>query len=254
MNTKKLCLPVLLLALMGNAGCPRASDFMRLYGYTEIRPPSKILTPGTMVLITNKSPFEARVICDVEDSVGDVTLTRSQTASGLLKQMQGKQSSLDASVMGLVKENSAYKHVQNIDVTLDNVSILEITDANILEALGARSQSCEHAVRQRLKQGYTITMISSALVADVKYTIHWATEATQELSVDDKMGLMHDLSLTLGGKAEQVTDASIYAKGLIWGVRDDEFLAALSQPDVDESEIPRGTRQIDVEKVVLVAP
>jgi len=247
--------PVLMACVMGNTGCPHASDFMRLYGYTEIRPPSGLLRPGSLVAITRRNPFEAKMICDAQASLGpEVSLVMSQTASGTLKKMQGQSSSLDASVLGMIKENARYKYVQNIDVTLQNVSIVEITDAAILESLGDRSDACAYAVRQRVSQGYTITMISSALVADVSYTVNWNEEAQHELTETDKLNILHELSATLGGTAQQVTTAEIHATGLIWGIRDDEYLSALSIPFVDEQRFARNTRQIDVDKVVVVVP
>jgi len=253
MRQRLLALPLLAASVMGNTGCPHASDFMRLYGYTEIRPPSGLLEPGSLVAITRRDPLEAKLICDARSSLGDsVQLVRSQTASGTLKKMQGHSSTLDVQVLNMIRQNARYRQVESIEVTLRNVCIVEISDAAILEALSQRSPSCAYAVKQRVLQGYTLTMISSALMADVSYTVGWAQQAEEQLSESDKVGILHELSATLGGSVEAVTSAAIHANGLIWGIRDDEYLSALSIPFVDEQRFERNTRHIDVEKVIVV--
>jgi len=228
---------------------------LRSYGYTELRPPSTLLAPGALVAIISREPFEARIICSPDASLGPSLQTvRSQTASGTLKKVKDQSSSLDLGVLGLIKENSRFRSVDTITVKLSNASIIEISDDTVMQGLYLRSEACAQAVRQRVQGGFTITMISSALIGDVVYEVSWQQEADHTLAETDKLSIMQDLALTLGGHINAVTSAEIQASGLIWGIRDDEYLSALSIPDVDETQFAKGTRHIGVDKVVVVAP
>lgn len=264
MRTTRLLAPLLLLALMGNSRCPGHSFFVQSYGYTELRPPSTLLQPGTLVTVESWEPFEARVVCGAEASLGpDVRLMRSATTTGSLKKLNNRSFAIDASTVGALKERQQFKAVDSITVTLNNAHIVELSDDDVLAGIPHRSRACTEAVRSRVERGYTITMISSALMGDVTYSIGWDYSQINHTDMADKSIAMVDLAVALEGEVSSVASAEIKAKGLVWGVRDDEYLSALSIPDINEADFKRGTRHIPIEhvatldetdKVALTAP
>ncbi len=54
---------------MGFCGnCDQLSRFIQSFGYTELRPPSTLLAPGTIVMVKSSYPFEASIICHEQTS------------------------------------------------------------------------------------------------------------------------------------------------------------------------------------------
>lgn len=253
MRTTRLLAPFLLLTLMGNSRCPGHSFFVQSYGYTELRPPSTLLKPGTLVTVENWQPFEARVVCGAEASLGpNVRFMRSATTSGSLKKLNNRSFAIDATTVSALKERQQFRAVDSITVTLNNAHIVELSDDDVLAGIPYRSQACIEAVRNRVIRGYTITMISSALMGDVTYSIGWDYSQINRTDMADKSMAMLDLAVALEGEITSTAAGEIRAKGLVWGVRDDEYLSALSIDGIDQNNFARGTRHIPVEHVATL--
>lgn len=226
---------------------------MRSYGYTELRPPSNLLAPGALVAIQSREPFQAAIVCGPEASLGrGLQLVRSATSSGTLKKLNNQSFEMDAGLMDLLRANSRLTAVQSITVTLSNATIVEVRDEDVVQGLSHRSRACAAAVRARVEHNYTITMISSGLMGDVTYSVNWERKYAESLSKSEKAGVLSELAVSLGGEYVDQASAEIKSTGLIWGIRDDEYLSALAIPYVDETEFERGTRHIPVETVATI--
>lgn len=234
--------------------CDDPNLFLQSYGYSEIRPPSQLLAPGALVTVIRKHPFfEAKLICSAEASLGrDVRYMRSATASGGLKWMAGRSFKLDASAIGQLKERDHFRAVDTIEVTLNKARIVELTDDDVLRGMQHRSAACREAVRARVERGYTVTMISSALVGDLTYTVSWDYSRGHTTDMSDKSLAMMDLSIMLDGEVKSTASGEIHATGLVWGIRDDEYLSALSLPYVPTSDFQRNTRHIPVDHIATL--
>lgn len=252
---QRLWMIAVLLCTSGYSGCPETGRLLQVYGFSEIKPPSELLAPGSLVALNTREPFDASIICTAESSLGaNYRTLKSRTISGTLKKLNNRTMQLDATALQMIKENHRYAAIETVEITLRNASIVEVTDEHVLEGLERRTDRCSEAVARRIEGGYTVTMISSALMADASYNIKWEQTAEHSLSEQDKVGIAYDLSSALGGKMQRVTSASIEATGLIWGIKDDAYLSALSVPHIDERDVPRGTRYVEPERAVIVAP
>lgn len=204
-------------------------DAMRLYGYTEIRPPSKFFAPGTMVWVRNKKPFSAGVICTEASSLGKAFRpVASETASMQLKKVTDRSFSIDGDYLALLRADARFSHVSEVTVRLERPMLYEVIDTDIIKHSKDRTANCRRAISLRRNAGYQVTMIASALQADVTYTVSWSYEVGA--GVGHSQETLAALALELGADNAQVHEHSITAKGLFWGIKDDAFLAQMSEP------------------------
>lgn len=239
-----LCLA---FGLVGCAACPPLGSVMRAYGYTELKPPSNLLQPGAIVYVIKKKPFVAGIICGPRASLGSGWKpNQSVTAMSQLKRVDGKSFNLDLPLLESIRADARFSSIKTIVMTLSNPELYELDDVEVLENQVHRSPACRQAIAARLAQGYKVTMVSSGLKGDVVYSAQWHTEAT--MSAKAKIDAMGLLALELGGSATGVSENTITAKGLIWGIKDDAYLAALSIPELDEKSVHKGTQIIPAHK------
>ena len=235
----------LLLACYGfGPGNCSSSQMLAQYGYTEMRPPSSFLKPGTLVLVHSKDPFQASIICGAEASLGPHLETmQSVTSSGSVKQFNNRSFKVDANAMQFA-ESENLKDVQSVTAKIRNARIVELSDEAVISGMQYRSPECSAAVRHRVEGGYTITMISSALYADFEYEVEFSHHYSHKTAAPLKAMAINDLAAALEGETESGNSGSIYASGLILGVRDDEFLSALSIPYVLEQNYVSHARHL----------
>lgn len=204
-------------------------QMLRLYGYTEVRPPSRLFAPGTMVWVKSSQPFSAGVICTQQMSLGQrFRPITSPTASGEMSRATDKDFSLDADYLNVLRADLRFADIAEVRVKLDNPVLYELTDVDVIRYAEERSPMCRHAIKQRHNAGYKVSMIVSALKADVTYTVTWKRET--RLDTGGKVTALQDLALELGAERSSVSERTIAAKDLYWGVKDDIFLARLSDP------------------------
>jgi hypothetical protein len=228
---------------ISKVSCPGIGKLLRSYGYTELRPPSTLLAPGTMVWVRNSDPFTAGIICTQRASLGGrFAPLSSRTASATLSHSSNKDFSLDAAYLDYLRAKTKVSDVSSISARLDNASLFEVNDVDILNNVLERDPACSAAVRMRSDAGYHITMIASALLADVTYTVKWSM--TSNLDASAKIAAVQNLAVELGLDGASVSEQSIEAKGLYWGIMDDAFLAHLSEPGAITPVSPESRRVI----------
>lgn len=216
---------------MGGFACPNMAEVMRLYGYTEIRPPSKFFAPGTMVWVRSQKPFSAGIICTEQSSLGPrFRPVVSETAAMELKRATDRSFSLNADYVQLLRGDVRFKNVHEVTVRLERPVMYEVVDTDILKYQNDRSANCRRALALRRDAGYQVTMIASALQADVTYTVTWSHDVGA--AVGSSLETLQALALELGADHAQVHERTITAQGLFWGIKDDAFLARLSEPHV----------------------
>jgi hypothetical protein len=232
----------LILLSLSMTACPGIGKLLRGYGYTELRPPSNLLAPGAMVWVRNSDPFTAGVICTQRAAMGNTFVPMaSSTASSALTQSSKHDFNLDATYLNYLKGEAKYADVSSLTVRLDNATIFEVNDVDILNHVSNRDPACSAAIKLRADAGFYITMISSALQADVTYTVNW--NRTSSLDASAKIAVVQNLAVELGLGGAHVSDNTIQAKGLYWGIMDDAFLAHLSEPAA-VTPVDKGSRMI----------
>lgn len=234
---------ILLAVALSFVSCRGIGEVLRKYGYTEVRPASTLFPPGTLVYVKTAKPFEAGVVCTAEAALGsDFKPMESKTMSSEMNKAKKYGANLDVDVENLVSANAELHDVRSMKMTLSNAIILEVNDADIDSHSANTSRACLRQLTRRRRAGYEITMVSSALKADVSYTISW--DKGSKLSADAKAQALANLSAKLGIEGSVVSDRTIHAEGLYWGIRDDQFLAYLFAPE-NLPAVDRGSRAMD---------
>lgn len=224
--------------------CTSAGSFMRVYGYMELIPPSTLLSPGAMVTVISRSPFQVRLVCGPRASLGPNWQPRSSyTASHTVRSQSGKSFQIAGEMMDLIKADARFSSVASISATIDRPTIAELDDNDVVSNLRYRSKACETAIALRVANKFPVTMVSSGLIADVRYSVTW--DQNSHLSMKQKKDTLKELAVEIGIGTSAVNTEEIYAKGLVWGIRDDEYLAAISLSDIDANCVKRGSRLLD---------
>lgn len=247
-------LKCLLLAAMAlsMAGCPGLTDLLKSYGYAEIRPPSDLLAPGSVVWVQTTKPFQAGVVCTQDESLGDdFEVSYSQTATSSLRRKVEGSFQIDAELLEILKAEAGMRSIKNVSVQLTNPTIESIRDTDVQMFAGHRSPHCKAAIAARKAAGFNVTMISSAIRADVVYSVTW--EKSAEMDVKARIDAIQGLAARLGIRAVRVDEHTIQGVNLYWGVTDDRYLAQLAEKLCDDAcraagpgqkLIPLGTVQL----------
>jgi len=201
-------------------------DVLTSNGFVELLPPSTLFSPGTWVEVRRSNPLHLGVICGAKDALGiadaDQTLA-SESISLNFESSLTSTFSIGAETLGLWSAQGNLNGVRSVDFQLSNVKLLEIPDTAVIEGVGRRSARCREAIKFRLAGTNPVSMIKSALVADVRYTVKFKGDVDAEA----KSAAIHVLATKL--KAISTIGASngssLVGQQLVWGVRDDSRLA-----------------------------
>lgn len=222
-----------------------------MYGYVELKPPSTLLAPGAMVSVVSRDPYIAKIVCPPRASLGaNWKVQESPTQEAEFKKKKEVNFNLDAKVLSALKADAKFQHISNITVSLSNPRLVELTDLDVFENMNERSQACWRAIEERRKAGFQISMISSGMMADISYTVEYTDD--NHYSAEAKIAMLQDLAVSLGGGGSCVSTRTIIGKNLMFGVKDDLYLAALSMPDVDLGQVKRGSRLLDLSETPII--
>lgn len=214
-------------SLLFLASCPRLGEMMRHFGFTELRPPSQTLIPGTMVWVEKTKPFKAGIICTQATSLGPkFKPLKSPTSSKTLQRAANVKVDMGADILELIKAKTNIHALRSLSVELTNPVVYELTDMDVLAAMPNRDPICAQAISNRVQAGFPVTMISKALMADVVYSVQWNQGI--ELDAQAKADILSGLSPHLGVTQGTVREDGIKGKGLFWGIQDDIYLSKLA--------------------------
>jgi len=200
---------------------------MRRYGYTELMPPTTLVSPGTLVKIRSSSPLQLDIVCPLKASLGfeDGALLIATTVAMKLQRELSKEFTVNAEYLDGLHVSANYAAVKKMNLQFSNVKILEISTDSIFDGLLARSDGCAQAVRHERDRGSKLTMVKSVIQADVRIAIEFNDK--YDLSADVKAELVDNLAVDLGLHREVKGSEEIVGTGLYWGLRDDLGLAAI---------------------------
>ena len=248
MRALRAAIAICVLGLL--TGCPNLGALLRNYGFTEVRPPSTLLEPGTVVWVKSMHPFTAGVVCTRADSLGPKFVpTLAPTASAQLQSATSASFSVGADYMQLLHADTRFSNITDVTIRLSNPTIHSLTDTDILNNAQQRTPVCERAIAARRAAGYTVTLITSALRADVLYSASFKQSAS--LSAEARLATLQDLALRVGLDQAQVSESSIQGANLYWGIMDDRYLANLAE-NVAADETERGERLLPYEEITEV--
>jgi hypothetical protein len=207
--------------------CPKIGVVLRQFGYTELKPPSQLMMPGTMVFVERTDPFEAGIICTQALSLGkDFKPIQTPTSSETLNRANQVKFDLGADYLKVVTAKAEFSAIESITVELLNPMIYTLSDIDVINAIKHRDPVCSEAINSRLRAGFPVTMIARALMADVTYHVSFKQDTTLDASV--RLAMLAGLAPHLGISQGTSNDSTIKGKNLFWGVMDDTYLSKLS--------------------------
>ena len=231
---KKAALVFLLLL----TACPKdIGEALKNYGYTPVRPASSLWRPGSVVYLKSRRPLEVGFICTASQMMGPTYAPLESTSSNADIQRASKSGfRLGAQFQDIISGDTELENLKSLTMTVRNVHLYEVTDYDIMTAAKTPNKRCLAAIARRRAEGYDVTIISGAIMADVAYEMRW--KRSSKMDAQAKIAAAQNLSAKLGVDATSVSDKSIQATSLIWGIRADDFLASVLAPNI----LPAGKR------------
>lgn len=206
--------------------CPGMADLLAQYGFAEALPPSTIFAPGAIVAVRSTRPFTATVVCSQTESLGNAFVPMETAApDGLLQYTNGAEIPLSVKLQDQIRTDVRFKAIQTVTAELKDATVDSATHASIYDHVDQRSRGCLAAIAAQQKAGKSITMISAALKADTTY--HIAFKTNVDVSLDAKIQAVKDLAIVLNLAYPTVTETTLHATGLYWGVQDDPNLVTV---------------------------
>lgn len=226
----------ILCALSLTTGCRDVRGALKMYGYQELTPPSTWMVPGTVVFLpppgrmgVAPADFKAGIVCTAEQNLGkDFKPYESETVARQIKNEKDFSMNLDVEVGELAKINSKLGYVNHVTVNLKNVHLFELSDWHVAMYASQRDAACTRAIEARMKAGFKVTIISSALQADAEYVVEFKKDIAMTAST--KVQAVQAVAASFGINASSVTTGGFSANKLIWGVKGDDFLLLNSMP------------------------
>ncbi len=219
---KKTTQIVSVIALISLSGCDKLQKVLKKDGYTALRPPSTLMMPGTIVYRAERgSNIKAGIVCPQDAALGaglQEKLEVSDSASSKLAQKVTGKFNLSASYLNAIKAEGEFSHVKAITLALSNVKIYELPISTIVEHEKHRTDGCKDALKFAGDKKLRVSMISSALQADVVYSVE--LDSTASADVQLQLKVMKGLAVKLGGKLEVASESTLSGQGLLWGLRD----------------------------------
>jgi len=190
------------------------------YGYTELRPPTTLHPPGTLVHVSSHSPLTLETVCSVTAAFGPrLPVSLSNSANTDIAQELRRVVKVNVDSLSQVYGSARYQDVSNVTVTFGRVRVLEVADADVFANLRHRTPFCAHAVARSWQTNDTVTLVRSVLQADVTYTISFKSDGDASVKAEIARGVAGDLGLTVNETT--IGTGTIEGDALYWGVIDD---------------------------------
>lgn len=249
-----LCVATLLLT-----ACPATiGKVVTDMGYTQLQRQTDFMKPGTIVAIKKAFPFEATRVCTQSGALGNnFKPDESRTLTSTWQHKTSSGLKVSASYKQALNAKIGYNAVKDITLEFANTRVYETSDQAVIEAAMRHetSEACKIAITNRHDQGLPMTMISSALEADVTYKIDFEEGISSEL----QFALSQDIAPELSGNAKVEGKDRISGKQLYFGIIDDrQLLTAFSKvvsglPQLAASDtVRRGERRLISKDMIVI--
>ncbi len=226
---------LLLSTLALTASCTTSlAKTIKEMGHQELRPPTTLTPPGTIVVIRDASPLEVAVVCTQDDVVKSRDILRSRTESVKLAEKTKTSFRLGAEYLVAFGIDLRESHLDSVSLSMNDAEVLEISDAAIAAGALELSPSCRKAIEVRRDHHRTVGLIKSALRANVVYTLAF----DDTVDVTGKAALLSGLAIKLGGSVESTRSSTIRGEGLYWGVVTDTDFFTPGQTGISTYDFP----------------
>lgn len=249
---------VLLLAglLCTACGAKTFSEELGKLGYQRFQPPRKNIEAGTLVVLEKlpEGAVAVHPVCWRDQAFPGLTEAEPDpTASQAMKKKVEKTFKLEAEYVKQIKANVKYSQVEDISLTLQNVSVPEYSDADLLGKIGNRTANCAAAVRRRVEgKGQTVYTVLSVLRADVIYAVKGKSDIGGGAGLPPEV--LEGLKLDLGGSVSSTTDQTIRGNALHWGLKPDVFNVAPPASGLGLVRVTEDALSPEARRELIIAP
>lgn len=232
-----------LTIIVSLTGCGATlSKTIRNYGYSDLRPPTILVPPGTVVELIRRDPTIIEIVCSQRASLGDqFKVPESSSYNLALKKAAEKTFGVDADYLVQLKLEVKYASVKNIELTLSNVRIAQLSHDTVYANVAYRKRECQTAIDDAIKNERTVSMITSVLIADVAYSVQF--DQNVRLDAENQQEILKGLAAKLGAKYQSTGSHRVTGDGLYWGIRDDAILALLRNDRVVIRHFPKSLEE-----------
>ena len=201
-------------------------DILHDYGYVELKPPSNLIQPGTWVVVQTRDPLRLKTVCSEESALhlsADQIEKSTSTDTDISRALASK-FNLSLKSLGIGEIEGKSDLIEAVTLRLRNVRLVELADDQIIKNIPKRDKACTEAIKRRYENDpHSLTMIHSALIADAEYqfTFKGNAEATQITEAIERFVSNGNLTINASQKSRIV----VVGSNLVWGVKDDSFMA-----------------------------
>ena len=216
MLIRHLSRSVLASLLLIASGCASLEKTIRDLGYKPVALPSTAYRPGKVVMIENEDPFQAITVCEFGSYIGSASGAKAEAASVQVTQKLSGTFSLGADYLNQINAKIGSQYVREVSVTLNNVTVEEISDDRVFEGHKLQQPGCTQAlenIRDRSRLGF----LQNALKADAVYKVTFDTKIG--INAEAQHRALRDLALKIGASPESVSKDEIRGANLYWGVK-----------------------------------
>lgn len=226
-SSRRSLLSLALLSIVTVSCATPISEFVHQQGYSDYRPPSTLMPPGTIVFVDAESGGTLGIVCTAKGALGEMEPMPSDTVD-VVRQMQKKgKFTLDASYLEQAKASFGVSGVKEVRLDFTNPRVLALSDEMVFAAVQNRSVPCKRALEAAVHvRKVRPAMVREVIRADVVYRVKY--ESSVNLSAEAKLAAMKSLAAALQADASTATEETVRGTGLFWGFRGDPYLATVT--------------------------
>ena len=248
--SKRIAVVIFVLLMTGCSGT--IGSTLKTYKYAELRPPTNLIPPGTLVEVVEENPLVINIVCTQGNSLGvNFRVPESPTYNYDLVNSMSRTFEIDSGMLNRIRGEAKYKNIKKIKMTFSNVKISQLSADTVYASLNYRAGECQKAVDDYINDKRKITMVTPVLKADVTYDIEF--EHGVDIKAELKEEIYKDLTPKLGLGIKNDGKERMSGEGLYWGIRDDARFATL-RSEIKTTKLNIGGNDQPTVKTVVKIP
>ncbi len=255
MTFRAIRIPALVLAALSVA-CGHApaeiGRFVADNGYTDPKPPSNLLEPGTIVYRKSLKPLVYGIACTPQSAFGAgiaQALKNADSANASLVSKMSAKFKLDAGYQEQLRASVGGQYLKDVSLDLSDVHVLSLPADVVFDRVSNRTPGCTKAIEFFSKNNQPVSLIVEVLKANALYTVAFSSGFSGGASA--QVDAVKGLAVQLGADASTATQSTVKGTGLFWGVRDDASLATVKADDKAGAKGVASVRLIPPESITI---
>lgn len=202
---------------------PTLAALLHEQGFEELRPPTTLFMPGTVVTVVESHPLRLRTVCTPREAFGPNAgedVRWSDSADMDVGRALDSQFRVADTGLRKLKAGGGLDSVRGVGFRLRNVKVAEMPDTAAVRGIVERSEDCREAIADRVEAGAEISVVRAVFVADAEYafTFQAGVDAQGEAQATEK------LALALKAVVRGDTERRLVGEQLAWGLQEDSSL------------------------------